>query len=558
VKKVLIAVVVASLVAAGTYFLLPPAGKATIAPLYLLSGHTPVDEFGHSVAALGDVNGDGYDDVLIGAPNENLRFANAGTARVYSGVNGSALMTFAGDGDGWHQGSGVGVAGDVDADGVVDIVVGMKASGKTGLGPGGGARVFSGRTGKVLNFFSGTNLDDKFGLAVAGAGDVNADGHADIVVGAPGEYTKNISGYARVFSGADGTLLYTFKSVKPQLGDRFGFAVDGAGDVDGDGFADVLVGALGDDDHGSHAGAAYLFSGADGHLIRRFLGDKSLDELGHSVSPVADLDGDGRPEQFVGAFSYSGVGYARVYSSRDGHILREFHGEMISDAFGHSVAGVGDVDGDGVADLLVGAADARLDPDDDPWNRPRDQSPPAPGYAKVYSGADGSLIATWWGNHDIHLGYSVSAAGDVNADGFADMILGATVFDDVGQVWLVSACSVTGAQAPAAEGFALGPRLNWLPAKRTDGRQIPGQLQAVGFTPGSSAVLEVCKKSAQLPCTDQDVLYSIPFSVPLAGGPATIPFNPMHNKFAGQWVQLVTKSDNRVIVTNSVQALLCH
>ena len=127
----------------------------SVQPLKVLRGHTRVDEFGHSVSLLGDLDGDGVGDLLIGAPNEDHGYPNAGAGRIYSGRNLSELFVLSGDGEGWHHGSGVAGAGDVDGDGVEDIVIGMKPNGKTGLGPGGGARVFSGRSRDLLFTFGG-------------------------------------------------------------------------------------------------------------------------------------------------------------------------------------------------------------------------------------------------------------------------------------------------------------------------------------------------------------------------------------------------------------------
>lgn len=542
----------------------PLVDKKSTQPLFVLSGHTLGDEFGHSVSSLGDLNGDDVNELLIGAPNEDIGFSNAGAGRVYSGRDKRLLMTLAGDGEGWHHGSGVGNAGDVDGDGLEDIVIGMRPSGNTGRGPGGGARVFSGRSGEVLHVLAGSLQDDKFGSAVDSAGDVNGDGYADIIVGAPGTYAPGIykmttPGYAVVFSGADGAVLYSLRGLRSKLGDRFGFSVSGAGDVDGDGLDDLLVGGLWDDDHGDKSGAAYLFSGRDGSIYRRFLGEKPGDEFGHSVSAVGDLDGDGRPEQFVGAFSYTDIGYARVFSSKDGRMLYEFHGEMKSDGFGHSVSNAGDVNGDGLDDLLVGASSARLDPNARPWKWPRFLAPDAPGYAKVYSGKDGSLIATWWGEHDIHLGYSVASAGDINLDGFADMILGTTLFDDVGQAWVVSACAVDGAAEALTKSLLKKPHLSWLPPGINEGQRMAGKMLGHNFPAGANGSLAVCEETLQLAkCSLENALYTLPFTVPENGGPATIEFTPKRGEYSGHWAQLAVFVEEKLVATNNVRTLFCR
>ena len=517
-------------------YILPPG------LIYRLTGKTLVDEFGHSVAPLRDLNNDGYNEILIGAPNEDLNHINAGSARVFSGKDGSLLQVLPGDGKEWHHGSGVGAAGDIDKDGTDDIIVGMKPSGKTGLGPGGGARVFSGRTSKVLYFFAGDTLDDKFGQSVAGVGDVNRDGWNDIIIGAPGTYRKNIKGYARVHSGKDGTTLHVLHGTPSIKGDRFGFAVNGAGDINGDGYDDLLVGATGDADNGFHSGGVYVFSGKDGRILYRFTGEKPFDELGHSVSQIRDLDSDGYPEIFAGTFNPKGIGYARVFSSIDGRVLFEFYGDEKGDAFGHSVAGVGDVDGDGVDDLLVGAADASLEKNAS-WYEHLFGLRKTPGYARVYSGANGFELATFKGQGNKHIGYVVSGAGDINNDGFADMLIGSTVFDDIGEVWVVSACAVFDKKEASS-----AQHLSWHPAKINEkSPQNPtGQLKITGFPANSKGHVNACLLNNKERCSGKNALFSIPFEILADNLVANINFSPKKPEFSGIKVSLVAEVDQKI------------
>ena len=162
------------------------------------------------------------------------------------------LYTFNGDAAGDMLGFPVAGAGDVNKDGYLDFVVGAPQL----FSPGpGSARVLSGADGAILYTFYGDSVGDTFGGSVAGAGDVNKDGYADVIVGAP----NNGTGFARVLSGADGTILYTFYG--DSVGDTFGQSVVGAGDVNKDGYADIIVGAYGDDDNGAESGSARVFSG---------------------------------------------------------------------------------------------------------------------------------------------------------------------------------------------------------------------------------------------------------------------------------------------------------
>jgi hypothetical protein len=212
--------------------------------------------------------------------------------------------------------------------------------------------VFSGVDGSVLYSFIGNFPGNSIGFSVSSAGDVNADGFADLIVAG-----------ARVFSGIDGSLLYNFE--EDVLG--ISSSVSGAGDVNGDGFDDLIVGAW---SANNYRGSAQVFSGFDGNELYSFEGDSEEDWLGLSVSGAGDVNGDGFADLIVGAAGAWGddigsfnIGYARVFSGSDGSgfsgtdekVLYTFDGDREYDFFGRSVSGVGDVNGDGVADFVVGA-----------------------------------------------------------------------------------------------------------------------------------------------------------------------------------------------------------
>jgi FG-GAP repeat len=158
-------------------------------------GDSAGDQFGWSVAGAGDVNKDGYADVVVGARFDDNKGKNSGSARVFSGKDGKVLYTFDGDRAYDQFGAAVAGAGDVDRDGYADLLIGMPYASY------GGARVLSGKTGAVLQTFRGDGALDYFGWSVAAVGDVNKDGRVDFVVGAP--YDDNnggASGSARVLS----------------------------------------------------------------------------------------------------------------------------------------------------------------------------------------------------------------------------------------------------------------------------------------------------------------------------------------------------------------------
>lgn len=240
--------------------------------------------FGVSVAALGDVNGDGVADFVVGAdakaiggggsspvnrggiqsPAEEGGTANVGQAFVFSGKTGTLIRTLDDPADGYsaagaHFGSAVANAGDLNKDGVTDIVIG--APGKAQV------FVFNGKTGDELYEIDSPTIDlmPSFGAAVAGGQDFNKDGRPDIVVGAP--LNTNNRGAVYVFNGRDGSLIRTLRPAVVQDFSKFGAAIYASPDVTGDRRADIIVGAPGVDVNGvMGAGQAYVYDGVRGRL----------------------------------------------------------------------------------------------------------------------------------------------------------------------------------------------------------------------------------------------------------------------------------------------------
>ncbi|MFT7668895.1 MAG: hypothetical protein ACI8X5_001595 [Planctomycetota bacterium] len=339
--------------------------------------------------------------------------------------------------------------GDVDADGASDWAVGAPRFG--GLLPyAGRVRVFSGATGQELLSFEGDSASDAFGSSVAGAGDVNADGHADVIIGAP-RGTPN-SGSAEVRSGSDGSVLWRFEG--RAAGDEFGRSVAGVGDVNGDGQLDFAVGAPHADGGGSSSGELTLFSGADGSELFHVLG-KTWDQLGRAVCAAGDLDRDGKADVLVGVpFSDTGAfngGSAYALSGADGSLLFEVHGSGIGDQLGFSLAAGSDVDLDGIGDILCAAPGADVNGEIDA------------GAALLFSGRDGTLILEVPGEHESEYMSAVSFVGDVNGDGRPELLVGAAGANggssEAGRVRLLS--SRDGRELQGLEGLRA---LDWFGA----------------------------------------------------------------------------------------------
>jgi hypothetical protein len=365
-------------------------------------GEASEDQFGWIARNIGDVDGDGINDVVTSAPTHGEQGSNAGRIYVYSTGSGKLLWTADGA-PGDQLGTGVEAAGDTNRDGIPDVV----ASGPSGAGV---AYIYSGRDGRILQSFKSRNPDEAFGNHISAAGDVDGDGYADVIVGAPGrEGESRVAGHAYVYSGKDGTLLLTLSGERP--GDGFGstvagysdaheqFLVVGApgagaqhhgrtyvyegattaprftieadatgsqlgymfisvpGDLDGDGVADIYASDWSNVAHGFSTGRVYLHSGRTGRRLLTLTGENAGDGFGTSPSMAGDVDGDGRADLIVGAWNYGQVavsaGRAYLYSGRNGGLLKTYTCRTPGDTFGFDAVGLGDVDGDGTVDLLI-------------------------------------------------------------------------------------------------------------------------------------------------------------------------------------------------------------
>ncbi|HET6202005.1 MAG TPA: VCBS repeat-containing protein [Planctomycetota bacterium] len=398
--------------------LLAPVGRGQGYVVWQALGGPPGSGFpiGASVAGVGDQNGDGIPDLLVGAPSGIL---GTGVVRVLSGASGTTLLVAGSPAVGGWFGYSVAAAGDLDGDGKSDLLVGSPGFGAwpTPAGPG-SVRVLSGTSGSVLLTVAGVSSGDAFGTSVAAAGDANGDGTADFLVGAPQGFgfTTAGAGYVTVVSGSGGTPLMT--SSGASAGDEFGFSVCGLGDVDGDGTPDFAAGApMLPPVLPGPAGYVRVISGATGGTIVSLTGVPN-DRFGFSVAGGGDLNGDGVGDLLVGSPQVwdfgSGVGYVQAFTAATGSLLFTASGNPLSeDAFGFSIAFAGDLDGDGFDEAIVGA----------PFLT--DYVPHPPGYARVLSGPTGTTLATLeTAGSSLATGASVAAAGDLNGDGIMDLAVG--------------------------------------------------------------------------------------------------------------------------------------
>jgi hypothetical protein len=416
-------------------------------------------EMGYSVASAGDVNGDGYSDVIVGA----YLYNNGGRAFVYHGSATGINITVAAAVESYQvnaqMGYSVASAGDVNGDGYSDVIVGANQYGNGQFFEGAAFVYYGSATGISTSAAAivESNQSDAFmGTSVASAGDVNGDGYSDVIVGAPNyDNGQSNEGAAFVYHGsATGVSTTAAATVENnQASARMGQSVASAGDVNGDGYSDVIVGAWLYDNGQTEEGAAYVYhGGATGISTSAAVTlecNQAGGQMGIFVASAGDVNGDGYSDVIVGANQYDNgqdnEGAAFVYHGSTTGITTTAAATVESNQadgnMGISVASAGDVNGDGYSDVIVGAHLYSNGQSDE-------------GASFVYHGSAAGIsttaAATVESNQvSAEMGFfSVASAGDVNGDGYSDVIVGAHFYDNGQTNEVLPLCTMAIAPVP--------------------------------------------------------------------------------------------------------------
>ena len=401
-------------------------------------------EFASAVAPAGDVNGDGFSDVLVGAKSFDNGQNNEGRAFLYlgspTGLATSPAWTAESNQASANFGESVAAAGDVNGDGYADVIVGAPNWSNDEQDEGRAVVYLGSATGLATSPIWSVESHQRsayFGMSVATAGDVNGDGYSDVIVGAT-FYDNDQLDEGRAFvyhgkpTGVSSTPAWTVESNQTQS--WFGWPVATAGDVNGDGYSDVIIGASSYSNGQEGEGRAYVYHGSVNGLLANASwiseSNQAASHYGASVAGAGDVDGDGYADVIVGSSQYNngqsleGRAFAYHGTATGLETTASWTAEsnQVGAHFGNSVATAGDINADGYADVIIGV---------DEYDNGQSQE----GRAVVYLGGNAGLDQTsiWFAESnqvDGSFGQQVATAGDVNGDGFSDVIVGAPWYDN--------------------------------------------------------------------------------------------------------------------------------
>ncbi|MDT8759739.1 FG-GAP-like repeat-containing protein [Sphingomonas psychrotolerans] len=384
---------------------------------FVIQGEFAYDLASRSIAGIGDVNGDGIGDMLIGAFKNDEGAYDSGAAYIIYGkaepfdgpldlydLPVETGIKLVGEGAEDYASFWVASAGDINADGREDMIIGAPLNDGAGTNSG-AAYVIFGRDSNFAGKIELASLDPAAGFKITGAApgdeagygvssvrDFNGDGVADLLVSSPQEGTG--AGLTYVIYGGSDIGALDLATLAPERGfairgeapgDMAGFNVAGAGDVNGDGLDDIIIGATYQDAGGSNAGAAYVvfgraggysgtfdLSGLDGTNGFKILGARAGDAAGVCVSSAGDVNGDGYADILVGSWtgSVDGTGYSDAYllfgkattyapsislATLDDRTGIKIRSEGIGDTTGRALSAAGDMNGDGYDDIAIGS-----------------------------------------------------------------------------------------------------------------------------------------------------------------------------------------------------------
>ncbi len=393
---------------------------------YSVTGDWDFGDFGSAVTGMADINGDSVPDFIVGAPDRDF---STGRITAFSGADGSEIWHLDGEATGDELGHTVVNIRDINDDGVNDVAVSAPKNDE-GAADAGKVYVLSGVDGSTLQSWYSSIPARNFAREL-GTADINNDGYLDLICGmsTASENGLILNGKIIIFNAKTGSTFLASELIGTQDAGYFGSSVTGVGDWDGDGHDDVAVGALGIEVNGMiFTGRVTVFSGS--HLagtptgtpaiVNIFEGNQEQERFGTTIARVGDQDGDGIVDLLIGSPSWNeplgtiDSGRATLWSGSTYALIESFENPLpsFSALFGASLASAGDVDNDGYRDMLIGALNYEVVPGE------------RPGAAFVYSGRTHDLLQRHLGTEALGgMGRGVAGLGDIDGDGTQEYLV---------------------------------------------------------------------------------------------------------------------------------------